>query len=84
MTAKQNVFAREPVRVVYILVGFVQAVVTVLLASSVFSTEVAAIITGVTTAAYAAISELFVRNDVTPSAHLDVPPIEDTPPPPQG
>jgi hypothetical protein len=74
-----SLLAREPVRVVYVLVGFVQAVVTVLLATEAFPTEAAAIVTGITTALYAAVSELFVRHDVTPTVSL--PPSPSTPPP---
>jgi len=69
----KNAWKSEPVRVTYVLIGFVQAVVTVLLASKVFGETVAAIITGITTAIYAAVSELFLRPDVTPEAHLPAP-----------
>jgi len=57
---------REPVRVTYVVVGFIQACVTVLLATEVFSDRVAAIVVGITTAAYVAVSELFTRSEVVP------------------
>ena len=59
-----TVLTREPVRIVWVVYGFVQAVVTVLLATEVIDQRVAAIVTGVALAAYVAVSELFVRASV--------------------
>lgn len=56
-----RVFVNDPVRVGWVIYSFVQAVVTVLLLASVISEVVGGILVGVTTAAYAAVSELFVR-----------------------
>jgi len=62
---------QEPVRIVTALFTFVSAVITVLLASEVFSARVGAICTGILTAAYALVNELFVRSNVVPLRPLE-------------
>jgi uncharacterized membrane protein YphA (DoxX/SURF4 family) len=66
-----TVMTRDPVRISWIVYGFVQAVITVLLAIGAVSTEVAAVITGIALAAYIAVSELFVRPETVPRAPLE-------------
>jgi hypothetical protein len=56
-----HVFVNDPVRVGWVIYTFVQAVVTVLLIAKVVTEVAGGIVVGVTTAAYAAVSELFVR-----------------------
>jgi hypothetical protein len=65
-----KVFTDDPVRVSWVIYGFVQAVVTVLLLASVISDVVGGIITGVALAGYVAISELFVRPATVPREPL--------------
>jgi membrane protein YdbS with pleckstrin-like domain len=66
-----NTLTRDPVRWTWVIYGFVQAVITVLLATSAISTEVGAIITGVALALYVAVSELFVRPETVPRVPLE-------------
>ena len=68
---QSNTLTRDPVRWTWVIYGFVQAVITVLLATEAVSTEVAAIITGVALAIYVAISELFVRPETVPRVPLE-------------
>ena len=63
--------SRDPVRWTWVIYGFVQAVVTVLLATDVLSTQQGAIITGVALALYIAVSELFTRPETVPRAPLE-------------
>ena len=67
----QTILTREPVRVAWVAFGFVQAVTTILLATEVISQVAGAVIIGVTTAIYGAISELFVRAEVVPLRPLE-------------
>jgi hypothetical protein len=66
-----NTLTRDPVRWTWVIYGFVQAVITVLLATGAVSTEVGAIITGIALAIYAAVSELFVRPETVPRVPLE-------------
>lgn len=61
----------DPVRWTWVIYGFVQAVVTVLLAADVLSTSQAAIITGVALALYVAASELYTRPETVPRVPLE-------------
>lgn len=64
-------FTNDPVRVAYVLVTFIQAVNAALLVGGVVTELVGGIIVAVTTAAYAAVSELFVRPATVPRAPLE-------------
>lgn len=66
-----NTLTRDPVRWTWVIYGFVQAVITVLLATGAISTEVGAIITGIALAVYVAVSELFVRPETVPRVPLE-------------
>ena len=62
---------RDPVRIVWVTYGLVQAIVTVLLLASAIDEVVGGIITGVALAIYAAVSELFVRTETVPRQPLE-------------
>jgi hypothetical protein len=62
---------RDPVRWTWIIYGFVQAVVTVLLATEVLSAQAGAIVTGIALALYVAVSELFTRPETVPRVPLE-------------
>jgi hypothetical protein len=66
-----NPITRDPVRWTWVIYGFVQAVVTVLLATEAIEPEAAAIITGVALALYIAVSELFTRPETVPRVPLE-------------
>ncbi len=68
--SEPTVLTNDPVRISWVIYGFIQAVITVLLATDSISTEVAAIITGIALAAYIAVSELFVRRETVPREPL--------------
>ena len=61
-----NVLTRDPVRIVWVCYGFIQAVVIVLIAGDVIDHKVSAVVTGVALAVYVAVSELFVRKETVP------------------
>ena len=61
-----NMLTRDPVRIVWVCYGFIQAVVIVLIAADVISHAVSAVVTGVALAVYVAVSELFVRRETVP------------------
>jgi hypothetical protein len=65
-----KVFTDDPVRVSWVVYGFIQAVVTVLLLASIISEVVGGVITGLALAAYVAVSELFVRPATVPREPL--------------
>jgi hypothetical protein len=67
--APANVLTRDPVRLVWVCYGFVQAVVIVLMAAGVVSSTTSSVVTGIALACYAAVSELFVRHETIP-VHL--------------
>lgn len=71
MTSMENAFVRDPVRVSWVTYTFIQSVVAVLLVADILSTVVAGIIVGISAAAYAAVSELFVRPDTVPRVPLE-------------
>jgi hypothetical protein len=64
-------FANEPVRVGNAIFTFIQAVNAVLMISEVYDARVGGIVTGIVTAAYALVSELFVRSNVVPLEPLE-------------
>jgi Flp pilus assembly pilin Flp len=64
-------FVNDPVRVAWVVYGFIQAVVTVLMIASVLDEVIGGIITGIVLAGYAAISELFVRPATVPRQPLE-------------
>jgi hypothetical protein len=66
-----NVLTNDPVRWSWVIYGFVQAVITVLLATEAISAQTGAIITGVALALYVAVSELFVRPETVPRIPLE-------------
>ena len=61
-----NVFTKDPVRLVWVIYGFVQAVVIVLMAAEIVSPRVSSVVTGIALACYASVSELFVRHETVP------------------
>jgi hypothetical protein len=66
-----RVFVNDPVLISYVVYGFVQAVIAVLLLASVVDEVVGGIIVGICAAAYAAISQLFIRPAVVPREPLE-------------
>ena len=66
-----RVFVNDPVLVTWVVYGFIQAVVAVLLLASVIDEVVGGIIVGVCAAAYAAVSQLFVRPATVPREPLE-------------
>lgn len=66
-----STLTRDPVRWTWVLYGFVQAVITVLLATEAIDQSTGAIITGVALAAYIAVSELFTRPETVPRVPLE-------------
>lgn len=66
-----KVFTNDPVRISWVIYGFIQAVIAVLLATGVVSPDVGAIIIGVALACYVAVSELFVRSETVPRGPLN-------------
>ncbi|HEY7009078.1 MAG TPA: hypothetical protein VH395_09070 [Jatrophihabitantaceae bacterium] len=81
--AAAGALTRDPVRWTWVLYGFVQAVITVLLATEIVDARVGAIITGVALAAYIAVSELFTRPETVPREPLAQLAAREEPPPPQ-
>jgi hypothetical protein len=77
-----GVLTKEPVRIVWIAYGFVQAVVVALASAQVVDGQIAALIGGIALAAYIAVSELYVRASVSPAAAP--PPDPSTPAAPSG
>ena len=69
-TGVVHTLTKDPVRWTWVVYGFVQAVITVLLAVGAVSTEVGAVITGIALALYIAVSELFVRPETVPREPL--------------
>jgi membrane protein YdbS with pleckstrin-like domain len=65
-----KVFTNDPVLISWVVFTFVQAVVAVLLLASVIEEVVGGIIVGVIAAAYAAVSQLFVRPATVPREPL--------------
>jgi hypothetical protein len=65
-----SMLTNDPVRWTWVVYGFIQAIITVLLGVGAVSTEVGAVITGVALAAYIAVSELFVRPETVPREPL--------------
>jgi hypothetical protein len=61
-----NVLTRDPVRIVWVSYGLIQAVVIVLMAAELVSPKVSSVVTGVALACYVAVSELFVRRETVP------------------
>lgn len=61
-----NAFTRDPVRLVWVVYGFVQAVVIVLMAAELVSPRLSSVVTGIALACYVAVSELFVRHETVP------------------
>jgi hypothetical protein len=61
-----RVLTRDPVRVVWVCYGLVQAVLMVLIATEVVNPKWAAIITGIALACYVAVSELYVKKETVP------------------
>ena len=66
-----RVFVNDPVLVSYVIYGFIQAVVAVLLLASVLDEVAGGIIVGVCAAAYAAVSQLWVRPATVPREPLE-------------
>ena len=64
--APANIFTRDPVRLVWVCYGFVQAVVIVLMAANVVTARLSSVVTGIALAFYVAVSELFVRHETVP------------------
>ena len=64
--APANIITRDPVRLVWVCYGFVQAVVIVLMAAELVSPRVSSVVTGIALSCYAAVSELFVRHETIP------------------
>lgn len=69
--AGPRVFVNDPVRIAWIVHGFVQAVIAVLLIASVVDEVVGGVIVGITGAAYAAFSKLFVEPATVPREPLE-------------
>ena len=65
-----KVFTNDPVLVSWVVFTFCQAVVAVLLIAGVVSDTVGGVIVGVLAAAYAAVSQLFVRPATVPREPL--------------
>jgi hypothetical protein len=65
-----KVFTDDPVLVSWVAFTFVEAVVSILLIAGVLSEVVGGIIVGVIAAAYAAVSQLFVRPATVPREPL--------------
>lgn len=61
---------RDPVRIVWVCYGFVQALLIALMAAEIVTTTASAVITGIALACYVAVSELFVRPETVPRAEL--------------
>ena len=57
---------RDPVRIVWVVYGLVQAVVIALMAAEWVSPKLSSVVTGVALACYVAVSELFVRKETVP------------------
>lgn len=66
-----KVFVNDPVLVTWVVYGFIQAVVAVLLLAEVIDEVAGGIIVGVCAAAYAAVSQLFVRPATVPREPLE-------------
>ena len=66
-----RVFVNDPVLISWVIYGFVQAVIAVLLLASVIEEVVGGIIVGVSAAAYAAVSQLWVRPATVPREPLE-------------
>lgn len=65
-TGVRRVLTRDPVLIVWVCYGLIQAVVTVLIGAEVISPIVSAVVTGVALAIYVAVSELFVHHETVP------------------
>ena len=66
-----RVFVNDPVRVTWVVYGFVQAVIAVLLLASVIDEVAGGIIVGISAAVYAAASQLWVRPATIPREPLE-------------
>lgn len=64
-------FTKDPVRLAWVIYGFIQAVIVVLLATDTITQRVAAIVSGIALAAYIAVSELYVRPATVPRGPLE-------------
>lgn len=62
----RRVLTRDPVRIVWVVYGLIQAVVTVLIGAQLIGPMVSAVVTGVALAVYVAVSELFVHAETVP------------------
>jgi hypothetical protein len=69
--AGPRVFVNDPVLISWVLFSFIDAVIAVLLISSVIDEVVGGIVIGIATAAYAAVSQLFVRPATVPREPLE-------------
>ena len=70
-TAGPKVFTNDPVLISWVVFTFIQGVVAVLLIAGVVSDTVGGVIVGVVAAAYAAVSQLFVRPATVPREPLE-------------
>jgi len=61
-----NVLTRDPVRIVWVAYGLVQAIVIAMMAAEWVSPKLSSVVTGVALACYVAVSELFVRKETVP------------------
>ena len=61
-----NVLTRDPVRIVWVIYGLVQAVVIAMMAAEWVAPKTSSVVTGVALACYVAVSELFVRRETVP------------------
>jgi membrane protein YdbS with pleckstrin-like domain len=67
--APANVLTRDPVRLVWVAYGLVQAVVIVLMAAELINPRWSSVVTGIALACYVAVSELFVKRETAPIHH---------------
>lgn len=66
-----NVMTRDPVRIVWVVYAFLQAIVLVLSTADIVNQTVSSVVTGIALAAYVAVSELFVRHETVPRITLE-------------
>src|SRR5262245_46379221 len=64
--AHTTFMTRDPVRIVWVCYGFIQAVVIALMAAALVSPVLSSVVTGIALALYVAVSELFVRKETVP------------------